>query len=745
MKLKKLLTLAVLAVIGSLPAMAQDAYVALNKTNFPDDYFRTYLQAKFKSNLKTEGKVTYIDRTAVNTIDLNFADGKVNNTMVYYTKIKSLEGIKLFINLQTLSLPKPTYWKRAFSIGNIDVSGMPHLTTITNNTGHYNVSVPANSGGAVKEGSSYQPQSSFKMNMNRLVADDCPELVDVTLNGYSCLKSVSLEGSTTSSLESLFVVYTGLESLDVSRLTNLKNLPSMPSSSLDRYWTDHSGLTSAWDSMNIYYTFSVDYCENLTELILGEHNWKFLSLNYCDKLRSIDISGLTELVRFTATFHSTSTSSGTSYSLNDKTNKYSCNHQYNRKSGGSMERVIIGTGHKYLRVFNCSYAQLTNAGIDLENLPDFTQLINLSYNKLTSFDEMTRLKSLSYLDLGYNRIHHLELPAYKSISSLGLSDNCIASMDQFRPNANMPTYSSLARINPFQYIRVGKAYRYRVIDDAADAQYVETADDTQSQIYYWAIHGGHMGNPANDEKVFGGEPTGRKEDPCYFYFDSPLTDGQYWYRNPYTKNDHFNHNWFKVTLCHNQDFDFDPRYTFYLAGDFNNWQPTDEHAFVYNPERELYELQLGEDVELKGHFRIWNHKDVNKVTTDIGGLASENEKHPGENGHVFFTLGINHKVDTDPATHYTTHYHDKANNTVYNHGYKKPLVEMRLIPGDNSTNFVRIANGIPTEVEITEAGADADAPVELYDINGYRVTTDTPAPGIYIRKQGRKVAKVVIK
>lgn len=150
-------------------------------------------------------------------------------------------------------------------------------------------------------------------------------------------------------------------------------------------------------------------------------------------------------------------------------------------------------------------------------------------------------------------------------------------------------------------------------------------------------------------------------------------------------------------------------------------------------------------MELKGHFRIWNHKDVNKVTTDIGGLASENEKHPGENGHVFFTLGINHKVDTDPATHYTTHYHDKANNTVYNHGYKKPLVEMRLIPGDNSTNFVRIANGIPTEVEITEAGADADAPVELYDINGYRVTTDTPAPGIYIRKQGRKVAKVVIK
>lgn len=46
------------------------------------------------------------------------------------------------------------------------------------------------------------------------------------------------------------------------------------------------------------------------------------------------------------------------------------------------------------------------------------------------------------------------------------------------------------------------------------------------------MHGGHLGNPDNDEKMFGETPTGRKEDPRYFYFDSPLTDGVYWYRNP---------------------------------------------------------------------------------------------------------------------------------------------------------------------------------------------------------------------
>lgn len=44
--------------------------------------------------------------------------------------------------------------------------------------------------------------------------------------------------------------------------------------------------------------------------------------------------------------------------------------------------------------------------------------------------------------------------------------------------------------------------------------------------------------------------------------------------------------------------------------------------------------------------------------------------------------------------------------------------------------------------DIFEDADDADAPVEYYDLQGRKVTD--PAPGIYIRRQGKKVQKVKI-
>lgn len=41
------------------------------------------------------------------------------------------------------------------------------------------------------------------------------------------------------------------------------------------------------------------------------------------------------------------------------------------------------------------------------------------------------------------------------------------------------------------------------------------------------------------------------------------------------------------------------------------------------------------------------------------------------------------------------------------------------------------------------AADNADAPLEYYDLNGQRV--DNPAPGIYIRRQGSDVTKIVIR
>ena len=53
------------------------------------------------------------------------------------------------------------------------------------------------------------------------------------------------------------------------------------------------------------------------------------------------------------------------------------------------------------------------------------------------------------------------------------------------------------------------------------------------------------------------------------------------------------------------------------------------------------------------------------------------------------------------------------------------------------------ATGVITGVEGVEADADINAPVEYFNLQGQPVAN--PSNGIYIRRQGSKVAKVIIR
>ena len=72
-----------------------------------------------------------------------------------------------------------------------------------------------------------------------------------------------------------------------------------------------------------------------------------------------------------------------------------------------------------------------------------------------------------------------------------------------------------------------------------------------------------------------------------------------------------------------------------------------------------------------------------------------------------------------------------------------PLIEMRYNPGDDANNYVRVIAGTPTSADITLD--DSDAPVELFDMRGFRVDPASAAAGVYVRRQGRQVSKVVIR
>jgi hypothetical protein len=62
---------------------------------------------------------------------------------------------------------------------------------------------------------------------------------------------------------------------------------------------------------------------------------------------------------------------------------------------------------------------------------------------------------------------------------------------------------------------------------------------------------------------------------------------------------------------------------------------------------------------------------------------------------------------------------------------------------------VRYAKLTPVEGGVQGIAADVtatnNAPVELFTINGMRVNSRNLAPGLYIRRQGNEVTKVIIK
>ena len=55
-------------------------------------------------------------------------------------------------------------------------------------------------------------------------------------------------------------------------------------------------------------------------------------------------------------------------------------------------------------------------------------------------------------------------------------------------------------------------------------------------------------------------------------------------------------------------------------------------------------------------------------------------------------------------------------------------------------------SGKSTGIEdvIVEESAE-DAPVEFYNLNGIRVSGENLAPGLYIRRQGNKATKVLVR
>lgn len=751
----------ILTLVAFLPlSLSATNWVKLDATNFPDKYFRGVLKAKAGTS-NYNSSTNEINADAFTELNLTGTTSDKGDNQP--RMIQSLEGIQLLRTLQKLTLLSPTSKNAKTAIKSIDVSGMPYLTRIDNVakgsrgwpyvlTGSTEVSIK----------SEVTIASGFTMSNDlTVIANDCPKLTYVNLAGYNRLVHFECAGST--KITDLYLFKTGIRELDISMLTELKN------TSMNGVWTDKQFTTNNISGMTDYRHFSLAHCDNLTSITLGNSPLHYLDLSYCHKLKEVDISGMPNILRFHAVMSLPSNDLAPEYNV---TNKFSDNgHTHRFRSTGILETIIFPEDSK---LYELTATRGCIQNIDLSNVGKTLGSINLSFNKLRSFD-MSLIKQATHIDVGYNRIDKLGMPP-KTCTNLSITDNCLTWYGQLYNGG----YTKINCLNPYQYKRVGKVFRHKILENPEDAQYIELEDDPNSQKYYYGINGNelsgriHLGDPTVDEKDFDGNLTGRKEDPCYVYFENDFIDAVYFYRNPTNSNNHFVHGWMKVYLCRGEDVDYDPRnLEYYLAGDFNNWMPTERDKFIYNSEDDRYYLDYNDDSLIERHFRVWgidpqntgihnNRKvhdasyvttsvspaegqsfyTVNDVTVDYGSHENDYNNFTGVDNHVLFTHNIYHKMNDDLTRHYTSYAVNNPDPNV-RYGFKNASFEMKADEKNSPDNYLLMSKNTPTGVDgITVDGSDSEAPVEYFDLQGRR--TDATLPGIYIRRQGTTTTKVAV-
>lgn len=772
---------------------ASDSWVEFSANNFPDKTFRDALLYWSLKSTKTSGGSPYviddtkfrvengkamINRDMFTEIDINKTKGtftlqdalpsvvqklvdyaaKTKILTVDYPAIKKLDGIKLFRNVMTITLPNPGAKNRKTQLTALDVSGMPILETITNlSTGDRGFPYSINNSGATGLPSA---ASGFTCPVTQVIADDCPLLREVRLSCYTTLKKVSFKGS--DNIVNLYLVKTGIETLDISNLTKLFNEKTVNSWN-DQDFDEAMGIPGyPNDAAKMAVTFALNGCSELTDLNLGDVNIHILDVSGCNKLKKLDVSGQTDLYFLFANMSTTTTTPG---ALSDFDNMHSNNHVGRNLPAGAIEEVILGPKRIVKRI-SIKGTQIKE--IDLSTACETLQFLNLSTNNLQSVD-LTKLRLATSIEIDNNRIRSLKLPKNHNISTFHIGWNCLTTLPQYDNKYTGLSRSGANYAKPFQIINIGENdWRVRVLDKPEDNIYVmkENSSFTNSsrKPYYYAPKNCRMGDPAKDEYDGQGNPTGRKQDPCYLYFfnseadadagipsSEPRMDAFYYYSDEYRPNDtkknpatYYAYNWFKVYFCRHSgttdeiiDLPVLVPAGFYLVSESDNWAIKPEYRFSVTDEQNgIYGLTL--DSVLQHEFRIHYVDEKGNVIYNYGGHESDYPE-GSKKEHVYFKRDYPYKLGTDLSKHYTTHWDDEdIEGSIIS-----PSFVLRHLPGEDEApnNYVMLTAGTTTSIATFDID-NVDAEPIYYNLQGMRVSI--PVKGaVYIRRCGNSVNKII--
>ena len=346
--------------------------VKINKTNFPDSKFRTYVSQRFDYN--SNGKLS--------------AQEIRNATSIYITsdKVSSLKGIELLSNLRFISCDNN-------NLTSLDVSKNTSLTSI---------SVRSNKLTSIKGLDKLKNLTSLNINSNKFKSLDLTNnknltSLQVTENDLSSIKGLSgLKG-----LQSFYCEKNNLTSLDLSKFENLRYLLcssnkltslKLPSSNLTTLRCSENKLKSL-DVSKCYYLKTLECSKNqLTKLELANPMLTGLSCAN-NKISELDISG--------------SPSMTTLYCNNNKI------------------KSLDVSSNKVLSMLYCS----SNSMTDLKMANDGKMLVLICHNnKLTSLN-VKGMNNLMILICSNNELKDLDIKDCENLEGICCLDNKFSTVD----------------------------------------------------------------------------------------------------------------------------------------------------------------------------------------------------------------------------------------------------------------------------------------------------------------------------
>lgn len=666
-----------------------------------------------------------LDPTKFKYLDLRW-NQKANPKKEDYLKLTALQTIEVRSNFTS-----------AYAFKTIDVTGHPTLKTITTTFavtmnpyfGNNNALLP------IKMGVSTTDNKMKALALTTVIADNCPALEEVNLTGLPKVTKISVKNCP--SIKYLSASGTAVTSIDLS---------------------DSPLLSSVVESDTEVTGLALHSCNNLKELKLcPEPNTtlKMFVLKGGSKLPALDLSN----------FH------GLEYVRIDV--------QGALTGGvfpkGALNEVKFGEGNTALKAL-----YLTNSNVSELNYSAFAptaEFMGLPDNRITEFDA-SQFLSATAINLEDNCIRRITRPGCPDITRYYFTGNQITQSEcyieegyltpeELMPILPAPLYSNIAFSNGnYEQRNVGKVHRYKVFDDHEMAKMVVHQDlinlkgykqDYPANVTY--MEGGHIGTLTGNED----------EDPCYFYFDDdPASNlypvGKYTLFVPYITgkfaqpaspfNSQLNqiNSYIMVTL--NRDApEVDEGMEFFLVGDFNGWNASETHRFIYEGDGK-YSLDLPQTVT--GCFRVVDARNLTLATLSFGGDATETQT--AGDPHVQVLSDVKYKLGEDPAMHYASSPDGSDSHSIVN-----PKFELQYLPADEN-NYLKIQGRIVTELgaitgESTLTVTGGRNMIHVHTATPVNVTVTTPSgaeiytgastdipvsSGIYVVKTGNTAFKVMV-